>query len=222
MSYCLSGQELIGSRILRPGGFKITDRAIEYCNFTGNAKLADIGCGYGDAVKHIQEKYHLDVCGIEPSGALFANGGKNQELALIQASAEKMPFLEHVLDAVIFECSFSLVEDSQAVLSEVRRVLKTNGFLIISDMYARGGRAILSGLLRRIETKEDLIGQVVHNNFDIRLFEDYTTELKSMIGQIILDSKRDALYRAIGACSEELRSIKCGYFLLIAQKRGER
>ncbi|HWQ30409.1 MAG TPA: methyltransferase domain-containing protein [Negativicutes bacterium] len=201
--------------ICRPGGYKITERALEFCDFPKDAKLADIGCGLGATVRHIRQNHGYDICGLEKdrnavklAGTQFVNVG----------DATELPFDSGELDGLLFECSLSKMDNPELVLIQCQRVLKPGGYLIISDIYARGLSATLSGLLGRVETKEELMNKLKANGFVIELFEDYSKDLQAMWGQLIFEYGAKALCENLEADREDLKKIKCGYCLIIAKK----
>ena len=116
------------------------------------------------------------------------------------------------------ECSFSLMEDQEVVLTECHRVLKPDGRLIVSDMYAHGQPEKLSGCLGRMERKENIISILKSNGFSVELFEDYTHELQTMWGQMIFEQGAKSFYCSMGVDPATLKRIKCGYYLIIATK----
>jgi len=210
---------ICSNELCRPGGFAITDRALTFCNFEKVARLADVGCGLGATVRYIKKHYGLDICGIEKNQEVLehAKAYSHGEI-LMAADAEQLPFHDGELNGLIFECSLSKMEEINAVLAECARVLKTQGYLIISDMYSRGKSAQLSGLLGRIDTMEAFRERLERKHFSIVLFEDYSDSLRAMWGQLIFKYGTDALYKNLGIDKTGMCSVKCGYCLIIAQK----
>jgi arsenite methyltransferase len=201
----------------RPGGFIITDRAISCCSFQPEAKILDIGCGSGATVNHLIQSYGFEAYGID----------KNLEPTYVQdnltrASAEAIPYPSTSMDGVIMECSFSMMENPEFVLKECNRVLKTDGRLIVSDMYARGDPAQLKGCLGRIDTKEDIISRIESNDFIVELFEDFSHDLQTMWGQMIFEKGAKSFYCSLGVNTETLKHIKCGYYLIVAVKKANK
>lgn len=199
--------------INRPGGFTITDRAISFCLFQSESKILDLGCGSGATVNYLTQNYSFEAFGLDIS--IETNNTPNN---LIKATAEDIPFPSASMDGVLMECSFSVVNDQVAVLKECNRVLKADGRLIISDMYARGEAAQLKGCLGRIDRKEDLISMVESNGFTVELFEDYSHHLQTMWGQMIFEKGAKFFYCNLGVDPETMKRIKCGYCLIIARK----
>ena len=138
---------------------------------------------------------------------------------LIRSSAEEIPFPAASVDGVLMECSFSVMDDQAAVLKECKRVLKADGRLIISDMYARCEPAQLKGCLGSIETKENLISRLESNGFKSELFEDFSHHLQTMWGQMIFEEGARSFYCNLGVDAENMKRIKCGYCLIVARKK---
>jgi len=200
---CLSG---------RPGGFVLTDRAAELGGFRQSMKILDLGCGAGSTIAYLKEKYGVDATGLDKNAYSKENTG------ILIALAEDIPLYNESLDAILMECSFSLTNDPGKVLAECHRTLKPGGKLIISDMYARGEPAVLTGSLGRMESREQLLALFEKSHFIVEVFEDHTHLLQSMWGQMIFDQGAEQFYCRGGIDPTELKRIKCGYYLMMAKK----
>lgn len=198
----------------RPGGFEITDRAISFCSFQPGAKIIDLGCGKGATVDHLIKNYRLDAYGID----IKPDTG-NESKRLFRASAEDIPMPTNCAEGVMMECSFSLMTSHEKVLKECRRVLKTNGRLVISDMYAKGEPAYPGRSTGHLFARESIVSMLESSGFRVDLFENFTSSLKSFWGQMIFDKGADNFYRNLGMSHEEFKRIKCGYYLLVASKK---
>ena len=204
--------EIIKS-IKRPGGFEITSRAISFCAFRKGATILDLGCGQGATVDYLTG-HGFEAFGIDsnPVNICLQNN-------LIIASAETIPFPDSSIDGVIMECSFNLVNDQMAALKECLRVLKPEGRLIISILYARGDEEVhVQSSLGQIESKDTIINKLIDSHFFPELFEDYSDHLRTMWGQMIFDKGAKAFYCELGISPEKLKGVKCGYCLIIAKK----
>ena len=123
---------------LRPGGFALTRHALCLANFPKNAKIIDIGCGYGATVKLMREEFFLDALGIDSSPTILDMAlTTDPTLPLTLADGANLPYEHDSLGGAIVECVLSTTMDRQKVLNEINRVLKPGGKLIITDMYLR-------------------------------------------------------------------------------------
>lgn len=212
--------DVCNTGVCRPGGFTITDRAIEFCDFKEGAKLLDVGCGLGATVRHVAEKYRLDIYGIEKDKGVLAQAKAfPQSHRLRLGDATHMPFGDREMDGMIFECSLSKMKNPDAVLGEAHRILKLGGYLIVSDIYARGEPAQLYGLLGRVASREDLCGELESSHFSVELFEDYSELLRATWGQMVFEYGIDALYANLKTDCCKMRKVKCGYCLIIARRK---
>ncbi|HZX46411.1 MAG TPA: methyltransferase domain-containing protein [Clostridia bacterium] len=213
--------DVCNTGVCRPGGFTITDRALEFCSFKKGAKLLDVGCGLGATVRRGTDEYGLDVYGIEKDKEVLALAKARaypQSDRLRFGDAVHMPFGDREMDGMLFECSLSKMKNPDAVLHEAYRILKPGGYLIISDLYARGEPAQLCGLLGRVASREDLCRELESSHFSVELFEDYSGLLRATWGQMVLEYGLDALYANLKTDCCKMRAVKCGYCLIIAKK----
>lgn len=218
----------VAGGVLRPGGLALTDRAFAVCALSAGARVLDIGCGAAVTVAHLIDRYSLAAFGIDLSAALLREGRQRDPApALAQACGEDLPIGDAQLDAVLAECSLSVIGDASRALSEFRRVLIPRGWLIMSDVYARnpGGLAALRCLppeacLWGALAEPQLITLVQDCGFEIVLWEDHSNALKTFVAQWIFT--HGALPPFWGCASSDqqymLSQSKPGYFLLMARK----
>ena len=224
-------EELTGGTI-RPGGFKTTRKAMDFCAFSAGARLLDIGCGRGATVGYLKSEYAVDCVGIDSSSVQISRGlEQNPRLDLKKANAGDIPYPRQYFDGVLAECSLSIMGSRNIVLGEVNRVMKDSGKLIISDLYIREGgtlsssSAIESCALSAFSSGE--LEKLLHDcGFEIIFTDDHTKELKELMADIILEHGSLELFfqRITGnpyecrRISGELKGIKLGYFLAVACK----
>ena len=123
--------------LYRPGNFDITDSMMERAALAKGSRVLDIGCGDGDTVVHLTDEWGMKAEGIDIS------------LSKINEAKEKHPginvkfgdgeFLDSYtsfsFDAIMMECSLSLINLPDEALHEAYCVLKKGGRLMISDLY---------------------------------------------------------------------------------------
>ena len=104
-------------------------------------KVLDVGCGSGLFSIGVGLRYpEWIVTGIDPSQGLLRIGRREavkrslSHLAFFAGSAHKLPFSEDEFDAVIAAGVLPNINDHLVAFSEMRRVLKTDGTLIIVEL----------------------------------------------------------------------------------------
>ena len=110
----------------------------EACGSCADKSIADIGSGIG-MLPHIleNEKYSrivsadLDINFLNAAKKLTASRGPS---AFINADGAHLPFLDSVFDLVFVRYVFQHVGLSEDFISELRRIIKTGGKLVIMDI----------------------------------------------------------------------------------------
>lgn len=129
-----------------PGGEALTRRSVTGMALPAGAMIADLGCGTGSSALLIARENDFQVHGIDCGASNIERARQRQQesgieatrLRFRQADMSELPFQNKELDAIIAECTFSLMADQPAVLSEFKRVLRPGGSLMISDMAIEG------------------------------------------------------------------------------------
>ena len=100
-----------------------------------NSKFLDVGCGAGYAMKKAIEELNCDCQGIDPDPGAHGVGryekNYSSEINIIKATAENIPFGDESFDVVYSSHVLEHVTDEVKSLEEMKRVLKSNGTLII-------------------------------------------------------------------------------------------
>jgi len=115
--------------------------------------VLDIGCGTGLITKRIPK-----VIGIDISYKMLKKCSK--DLRLINANAEKLPFLDNVFDTIISFTVLQDVKDIKKAVSEIRRVLKKDGNILITVLNKNKIKKIRELLKKEFKNlKEENIGK---------------------------------------------------------------
>jgi arsenite methyltransferase len=219
---------------MRPGGLELTKRSLAYCNFSPESKVLDIGCGNGATIDHLAKSHGVFGVGTD-SSAISASQAhfRDNALPIVQGLAESLPFPSNFADGVLAECSLSTMTDLRRAVKEFNRVMKVDGNLIVSDIYARESSLIpklrllpLNSCLRGAIHLEEFMSILNDQSFKIQVCEDHSELLKQFMVRMVFGSESmpDFLCPRGSHESEhrELRTIvrnsKPGYFLLIATK----
>ena len=178
-------------------------------------QVLDVGCGDAALLKRLSER-GLSLHGVDPA---FKESGLPEvpnDIHLLPGSAERIPFPDSSFDTVVMQCVFSLCRPEDAV-SEVCRVLKSGGRLILSDLYSDVQEICLreSSLLGIVYLKEHL-EQYFTSAFRCLRFADLTPALTEMIVEAIWLGKEERC----GSCGDLalLRRIRARYGLWVWEK----
>ena len=203
--------------VCRPGGLALTNRMLKLCGVKEGDSIADIGCGSGTTVAYLKDKFNIQGIEIDAEKVKEAHSN-NLDVRCI--SAETMPFEKDTMGGLLFECSFSKMENPQIVLKEAYRVLKSKGKIAFSDFYAKNIPYQFEGVLGRCDTLsiwEQILNEA---GFKIVTTEDYSRLVPQMWAQLVSEQGKDEIYKNIGVTKEKLKEINCGYCVIIAEKRG--
>lgn len=229
----ISGASFTASGI-RPGGILLTYRGLECAALYPGTRILDIGCGNGVTIRHLAQEHGMQVVGLDLSAKLVAQArNKDAALPLVLGNGERLPFADESFDAVILECTLSLIEDSGRALRECRRILNSGGKIILTDVYVRNPARIeplrdlpVHSCLRGAPSKSWLLNVFAETGFEALLFEDHSDLLKRFAAEIIWEyGSLDQFWAdALGPCvnHEEVRravnEARPGYFLLVGRK----
>ena len=221
--------------LMRPGGLELTARAINYGPLPPVARILDVGCGVGTSVAYLRHERGLDAIGVDVSSVVLERGlQRYPHLPLVCGQAECLPFADESFDGVLCECSLSIMRERDKVLAEFLRVLRPEGRLMVSDLYARnpkGPALALAGQCgAEFLVREKVFSEVEDGGFCVRLWEDHSDLLKQFLFSFIMKhGSLDCLWRGCqveGEAGPEspdvaraVREVRAGYFLLIADKR---
>jgi ubiquinone/menaquinone biosynthesis C-methylase UbiE len=98
--------------------------------------VLDIGCGTGDILKQLSKHFSKSY-GIDPIKKFVTIAKQRASNSNIQvASGEHLPFKDNSMDYVISHAVFQHL-DREVAISEIKRVLRQNGRVIIAEVLAK-------------------------------------------------------------------------------------
>jgi len=100
--------------------------------FPKNGRILDVGCGIGGLFSNIADKDAYEFYGIDFSEVAIENIQKRLKGVFVQGDVHNLPFEENFFDNVICMETLEHVDNVQKVLSEIKRVLKPLGRLLIT------------------------------------------------------------------------------------------
>ena len=225
-------QQVTGQTV-RPGGYFLTERALELSGIQAPARILDVACGIGASVRLLRQK-GLQACGIDASRRMLAAGRRQDSgVPLLLGNGAALPVAHTSLDAVITECALSLMPDLKAAMREITRVLRPGGFLFASDLYLRNPRAArelrrfpLGTCLQGARSQAELYGLVKRCGLTVIIWEDHSERLKQLISQLVGAHGSMQAFWSQSIADEinpfdlqlAIARARPGYYLMIAQK----
>jgi len=181
-----------------PGGEELTRRMLNALKLPEGAKILDFGCGSGETLMIMRDDYGFDVTGIDADrAAVNACKIRDPALNVLHLVNNVVDFPSFSFDAVIAECSLSVVEMREEYFHEIYCVLKHGGKLAMTDVFTRGEEDIFQNELERA-------------GFKLRVWEYHTQALRNYAAQLLMDGK--------SADCDRYNKDTTGYFLAIAEK----
>jgi 2-polyprenyl-3-methyl-5-hydroxy-6-metoxy-1,4-benzoquinol methylase len=101
----------------------------------GGQRVLDIGCGFGFFLEGLDDLGYFTY-GIDLSGRPLQEARKRSKACLVQASSTAIPFKESFFDAVTIFDVIEHVQDYEAALLEIHRVLKPGGQVFLITLNA--------------------------------------------------------------------------------------
>jgi len=131
---------------------KIYNHIIKTTGNLDGKKILDVGCGTGNVLKMIHDKYReAQLYGIDISEKMLekakAKLQNNADLTL--GDSENLPYYNSTFDVIICNDSFHHYPNPEGVLREFNRVLRDGGIFILGDCWQPAiTRNIMNVLLR--------------------------------------------------------------------------
>lgn len=232
--YEILGATDLAAQGVRPGGLKLTQRALDLAGLESGSRFVDVGCGTGVTLEFIRSRCAYLAVGVDHSSAMLRFGNaQHSGLEFVQAQGENLPFGNGYGDGLMAECVLSLMNYSDKALNEFYRVLKPRGKLLLTDVYARNGTGTnrldklpFDCCMNGAIPKQGIIKRLERCGFQIELWEDHSQLLKDFAVHLILSyGSLDYFWGQFasdrGDRSEIQKAVsilKPGYYLLIATK----
>lgn len=221
---------------LRPGGFKLTEIGVKFCKISPDDAVLDLGCGRGATVNYLFEKHHIKAVGVDHSVKQIEAAKEEHDYAdFFLGSGENLQFEDKSFNCVFAECTLSLMDDLDSTIKQVYRVLKDDGWFVITDVYAKNPDVVnelnnftMNSCMRGLHDIRNLEEKLKRSGFEIKLSEDHSDLLKELLVKIgFTYGSMGAFWNiasqnCIDGCKfqEALKLCRPGYFMIIARKGG--
>lgn len=202
--------------VLHPGGETLTLRAVDAAALCRGARILDVGCGTGAAVRLLRGK-GFDARGIDASEKLVAMAA-SPYVALGYGREIKGQY-----DALLLECVLSLLGDRKAFLRLAKSALNPGGKLILCEPYRKAACDDALPVISCVNGVPDLDGyQNMMEEAGFRRFAmlEETDALRSFLAMLIMAfGSADAfLCQITGGCAAVPRGVRLGYAVSVWEK----
>src|ERR1022692_112016 len=126
---------------------------LEWLAAKPNERILDLGCGDGQTSKRIAAN-GATVMGVDISPEMVS-AARSRGIVAMEASVESLPFSDHAFDAVFSNAALHWVKDQDAMMAEVRRVLKPGG-RFVAEMGGHGNIAAIRVALMAVLVRHGL------------------------------------------------------------------
>ena len=211
-----------------------------------DTRVLDLGCGYGSTARYLARSYGCTVTGInisekelELARLRAAEAGLEHLLSFEQGDFHSLLYENESFDVVWSQEAFLHGADKSLIISEARRVLKSGGTLIFTDIVVRSETPASDRerIYDRISSpemwdSEDYRRCLVDQGFTIREEEDWSVHVArsySWVRNAVLENQEELLRRiesatinrtldGLGFWVEAANDGKIGWALFLAAK----
>lgn len=124
-----------------PGGAALTERLGAVLQLSQDMRVVDVAAGRGTSALVLAGRFGCRVTGIDLSSQNLARAVDDgavlphaNRLTFAVGDAERLPFADASIDAIVCECAFCTFPDKSAAAREFARVLRPGGRIGISDL----------------------------------------------------------------------------------------
>jgi len=142
---------------------------------SGRARVLDLCCGSGDLCFRAEESGAASVTGVDFTLPMLAVARRRRierasTTRYVQADALRLPFADAAFDAVTVAYGLRNVADTEAALSEIKRVLAPGGRAVILD-FGKPEHPVAAALDRGLlRTLMRAVGWIFHRDPDTYLY----------------------------------------------------
>jgi ubiquinone/menaquinone biosynthesis C-methylase UbiE len=206
--------------VMRPGGLALTNELLNQLEFQARTRVLDLGCGYGASLRFVQERFDCEVFGLDISRQLLAGDQRRPfELCLIQSDINAIPLAENTFDLILMECVVSIF-GMEKMFTECKRLLKTDGKILVTDLYARKAdglheiRKLPPGTcIQSVIMQKDIMKALDNCGLKVLYWHDYSETMKNFPMKILCTSLQINMFDLILAAN----SVKLGYFGMVVE-----
>jgi SAM-dependent methyltransferase len=111
---------------------KVLNHDLAMFSLDKNARIVDVGCGYGNLLITLRSRGYKKLFGIEPD-AICRQSCLKKHLAVREGTISKTGLANAFADVVIINQVFHHIKDFNAAVDELTRILKPGGVLCFME-----------------------------------------------------------------------------------------
>ena len=178
----------------------------------GEAKILDLACGTCDLTIILAEKINKQgqITGVDFSENMLEQGAKKikakslgDKINLIHGDAREIPFAANYFDCVTISFALRNTADIKVVLSEIKRVTKPRGKIVILDIFKPTLLGYRELFLFYFNKLIPLVGKLIYNQY-----QEYRW-LPQSLNQFITNKELQEIFNEL-----ELKEAKVKKFIL--------
>jgi ubiquinone/menaquinone biosynthesis C-methylase UbiE len=134
----------------------------------------EVGCGTGAVTRFVAESYGFHAIGVDIDPEQLAEANKEAsgpaDLRFEVADARALPYLDKSFDMVLSFMATHHIEDVDAALHEIARVLRPGGYFVYADIFLPAVIAVAGGLFGhayRLPRSDRFLAAVRAAGFDV-------------------------------------------------------
>jgi len=172
------------------------DEMIRLADVGAGQRALDVGCGTGNLLLALgRREPGVDLTGLDPDSRALGRATRKAHRAGVTVAwqrgfAQELPYPDGAFDRVFSSLMLHHLDapGKDALLAEVRRVLRTDGLLVLADIAGHGALDGHGALHRRmarsamIRDNADMAGRVAAAGFDL----DPAVDLRLRVGRITI------------------------------------
>lgn len=186
---------------LHPGGRAATEALLDRADVTAGTRLLDVGCGAGESVSVARER-GAEAVGVDTEPATED---------AICADMTDLPVGDSSVDVVLAECVLCLSSNRPRAVEEIRRVLRPDGRLALSDVVVDGPLPELPDPITRAlclensRSREETVESLEAAGFAVRDVRDHRDDVLAMRDEVASRVDYERLLGLLGERGQRLR-----------------